>query len=99
MKKLLPFLYMLSAMLLLVILSGCSSTGYSGGASYHYNNSWEYDNYYRAGVNNYYNRAEVRENVRSEAGTRSRDTGAARAEGAGGAARAGGGGRGGGGRR
>ena len=80
----------MSFTLLLAIVTGCSSTGYSGGAGYYHQNSWDYDNYYRSGVNYHYNRVETRDNVRSEVGTRT-----------GGAGHAGGGrgGGGGGGRR
>ena len=89
MKRMTPFLYMIFTALLMIILAGCNSTGYSGSSSYYHRNAWEYDNYYRSGANHHYNRSAARANVRSEAGTR-----------AGGAARAGGGGRsGGGGRR
>jgi len=96
MKKMIPFLYMICVALLLSIITGCSSTGYGGSTSYYHRNAWEYDNYYRSGVNNHYNRSAARSNVRSGAANRS--GGAARA----GAARSGGGGRaggGGGGRR
>lgn len=70
MKKILPFL--LPAALLLTIATGCSSTGYSGGSSsYYHRNAWEYDNYYRTGVNHYYNRPEARANARARASDRS----------------------------
>ncbi|MGI9536594.1 MAG: hypothetical protein ACR2PB_05960 [Desulfocapsaceae bacterium] len=95
MKLLLPFFYVTCIVLLMTVVSSCSSTGYSGysgGASYYHRNSWDYDNYYRSGVNRHYNRSATRANVRSTAGSRS---GAARA----GAAARSGGGRGGGGRR
>ena len=88
MIKMTPILYMLFATLLMIVITGCSSTGYSGGASYNHRNTWEYDNYYRSGANRHYNRSEARKNVRSEVGTRT-----------GGAARSGGGRVGGGGRR
>ena len=93
MKLLIPLFYLTCIALLMTFLSSCSSTGYSGGASYYHRSAWDYDNYYRAGVNNHYNRSAQRANVRSEAASRS--GGAARA---GGAARSGAG-RGGGGRR
>lgn len=93
MKLLIPLFYLTCIALLMTVLSSCSSTGYSGGASYYHRSAWDYDNYYRAGVNNHYNRSAQRANVRSEAASRS--GGAARA---GGAARSGAG-RGGGGRR
>ena len=80
MKKMIPFLYILCVALLMSIVTGCSSTGYSGSTSYYNRNAWEYDNYYRSGVNHHYNRPAARANVRSTAGTRS-----------GGAARSGGG--------
>ncbi len=70
MNKMIFFLYLLSGALLLTIIAGCSSTGYSGSSSYYHRNVWEYDNYYRTGVNHYYNRPEARANVRARAGTR-----------------------------
>jgi hypothetical protein len=82
-----PILYMMFAALLMIIVTGCSSTGYSGGTSYHHRNSWNYDNHYRSGVNKNYNR--------SSGAARA---GAAARSGGGGGGRAGGGG-GGGGRR
>ena len=47
--------------LLLALAAGCSSTGSStvyGGHSttYYHSNSWDYDDYYRDGVNRDYNR-------------------------------------------
>ncbi len=84
MKKMIPFLYMICAVLLLSIATGCSSTGYGGSTSYYHRNAWGYDNYYRSGVNNHYNRSAAA----------NRTGGAARA---GAAARSGGGGRAGGG--
>ena len=93
MKRLIPLFYLTCIALLMTIVSSCSSTGYSGGASYYHRSAWDYDNYYRTGVNNHYNRSAARANVR--AGAASRSGGAARA----GAAARSGGGRGGGGRR
>lgn len=87
MKKMTPFLYMMCAALLMIIVTGCGSTGYSGSSSYYHSNAWDYDNYYRSGANHHYNRPAARASVRSEVGTR------------GGAGRSGGGGRGGGGGR
>ena len=92
MKILLPLFYMTIITLLLTISAGCSSTGYSGSSAYYHRNAWDYDNYYRTGVNRYYSRPAARANVRSDVGSRS---GAARA----GAAARSGAGRGGGGRR
>ncbi len=89
MKKIIQFLYVVCVALLLTTITGCGSTGYSGSSSNYHGNSWRYDNYYRSGVNNHYNRSAVA----------NRSGGAARA---GAAARSGGGGRaggGGGGRR
>jgi hypothetical protein len=86
MKRMTPFLYMMCAALLMIIVTGCSSSGYSGSTSYYHRNAWDYDNYYRSEANHHYNRPAARANVRSEAGTR-----------AGGGGRSGGGG--GGGRR
>ena len=96
MKKTIQFLYVMCVALLLSTITGCGSTGYSvssgyyhGNSSYYHGNSWRYDNYYRSGVNNHYNRSAAA----------NRSGGAARA---GAAARSGGGGRaggGGGGRR
>ncbi len=92
--KLLKLLFYLTCIaLLMTFVSSCSSTGYSGGASYYHSNAWEYDNYYRSGVNRYYSQPAARANVRAEAASRS--GGAARA----GAAARSGAGRGGGGRR
>jgi hypothetical protein len=88
MKRMTPILYMLFAALLMIIVTGCSSTGYSGGTSYYHRNAWGYDNYYRSGASRHYNRPAARANVRSEVGSRT-----------GGAARSGGGRSGGGGRR
>jgi hypothetical protein len=67
MKKMIQFLYIACAMLLLTIVTGCSSTGYSGSSSYNHRNSWDYDNHYRSGVNRNYNRSPARANVRSGA--------------------------------
>lgn len=93
MKIVIPLFYFTFITLLLTILAGCSSTGYSGSTSYYHRNAWEYDNYYRSGVNRYYNRPAARADVRSD--VRSRSGGAARA----GAAARSGAGRGRGGRR
>lgn len=93
MKTRVPFFYLACGALLLAVCAGCSSTGSYGSSSYYHRNAWEYDNYYRSGVNRYYNRPATRANVRSEIGTRS--GGAARA----GAAARSGAGRGGGRRR
>ena len=71
MKRMIPFFYIMCAALLMSIVTGCSSTGYSGSTSYYHRNAWEYDNYYRSGVNHHYNRPASRANVRSKAGTRS----------------------------
>ena len=79
--------YLLFGTLMLTILTGCSSSGYSGSSTYYHHNVWEYDNYYRSGVNHYYNRPAVQADVRARTATRS-----------GGAVRTGGA-RGGGGRR
>ena len=84
MKRMIQFLYIMCAALLMSIATGCSSTGYSGSTSHYHRNGWEYDNYYRSGVNHHYNR--------SAAANRS-----GRATRAGAAARSGGSGRGGGG--
>jgi len=89
MKKIIPFLYVMAAALLLTIVTGCSSTGYSGSSSYYHENSWGYDNYYRSGVNRNYHRSEARAHAVSRSGA---------GRGGGGAGRGGGGG-GGGGRR
>ncbi len=71
MKRMIPFLYMMCAALLMTIVTGCSSTGYSGSNSYYHRNAWDYDNYYRSGANYHYNRPAARANVRSEVNTRS----------------------------
>jgi len=68
MKKMIQFLYIVCTMLLLTIVTGCNSTGYSGSSSYYHRNSWEYDNHYRSGVNRNYNRSKARANVRSGGG-------------------------------
>ena len=91
MKIVIPLFYLTCIALLMTIVSSCSSTGYSGGASYYHRSAWEYDNYYRSGVNRHYNRPAARANVRS--GAASHSGGAARA---GAAARSGAGGAGGG---
>lgn len=92
MKIMVALFYMAFITLLMTISAGCSSTGYSGSSASYHRNAWEYDNYYRSGVNRYYNRPAARANVRSDVRSRS---GAARA----GAAARSGAGRGGGGRR
>lgn len=71
MKKMTLILYMMFATLLMIIVTGCSSTGYSGGTSYHHRNAWGYDNYYRSGANRHYNRPAARANVRSGGAARS----------------------------
>ena len=71
MKKIVLFLYIIYATLLLTILTGCSSVGVSGSSSYYHHNSWEYDNYYRSGANRHYNRTDAKAKVRSKASTRS----------------------------
>lgn len=70
MKKMIPILYMMFATLLMIIVTGCSSTGNSGGASYYRNNAWGYDDHYRSGVNRHYNRPAVRANARARGGRR-----------------------------
>jgi hypothetical protein len=72
MKRMTPILYTMFAALLTIIVTGCSSTGYSGGTSHYHRNAWEYDNYYRSGANRHYNRPAVRANVRSGRAARSR---------------------------
>jgi len=71
MKKMTTILYMMFATLLMIIVTGCSSTRYSGGTSYYHRNAWGYDNYYRSGANRHYNRPAARANVRSGGGGRS----------------------------
>jgi hypothetical protein len=85
MKPTILLFTILGGALLFLNLSGCSSTGYSGSASYYHTNAWDYDRYYRSGVNQHYNRSAARSSVRSEAANRT-----------GNAARSGGGRRGGG---
>ena len=70
MKKVTPILYMMFATLLMIIVTGCSSTGYSGGTSYSDRNAWGYDNDYRSGANRHYNRPAARANARSGGGRR-----------------------------
>ena len=58
--------------LVLLLLSGCGSAYYSGGAGYYggsryYRSSWDYDHDYRSRVNRYYNRADVRRAVHRNA--------------------------------
>ncbi len=86
MKKMIPLLCMICAVLLLSIVTGCSSTGYGGSTSYHHRNAWEYDNYYRSGVNNHYNRSAVanRSSGVTRAGAAARSGGGGRAGGGGG---------------
>ncbi|MFW2368888.1 MAG: hypothetical protein ACN4GW_20920 [Desulforhopalus sp.] len=68
MTKTIQILYVACAALLLTIVSGCSSSGYSGSSGYYHGNSsyyyrgnsWDYDRYYRSGVNRNYRRAEAR---------------------------------------
>jgi hypothetical protein len=62
MKKIIQFLYVVVAALLLSSVTGCSSTGYSGSysGSYYGGSSWGYDSYYRSGVNRHYNRSTTR---------------------------------------
>jgi uncharacterized membrane protein YgcG len=91
MKRMTPFLYMMCAALLMIIVTGCNSTGYSGSSSYYHRNTWEYDNDYRYRANDHYNRSAARANVRSDVGTRA--GGAARSGGGGGRGGGGGGGR------
>ena len=71
MKKMTPILYMMFATLLMIIVTGCSSTGYSGGTSYIHSNAWGYDNHYRSGASRHYNRPAARANVRSGGAARS----------------------------
>lgn len=71
MKKMLLFLYLMWTMLLLANVTGCSSTGYSGSTGYYHDNhrnSWNYDTYYRSGVNRNSNRAAASVHVRSGGG-------------------------------
>ncbi len=72
MKIMTPILYMMFATLLMIIVTGCSSTGYSGGTSHYHRNAWEYDNYYRSGANRHYNRPAARANVRARGAVRAR---------------------------
>ncbi len=90
MKKMIRFFYVVCATFLLTIATGCSSTGYSGGSSYHNRNSWDYDNYYRSGVDRNYERAAARAHVGS--GGREGGRGGGRGGGGGGGGRGGGGG-------
>ena len=83
MLKILPFFYMICLAFLLFFTAGCSSTGYSGNAGYYHRSGWDYDRYYRSGVNHHYNRPVARENVRSGAKARA----GARAGGRGGGGR------------
>lgn len=75
MKKMIPFSFMLCAVLLLALITGCGSTGNSGSyyntsSSYHHT-SWNYDNDYRSGYNDHYNRPAAKAHVISEGGARS----------------------------
>lgn len=66
MNKMKLFLYMIGTALLLATLSGCSSSGYYyGGSTTYYRNSWDYDRYYRSGVNRHYHRTDVRRSTNS----------------------------------
>jgi len=61
MKKMIRLLYVICVTFLLAIAAGCSSTGSSTGysgysATYYHGNSWAYDDYYRDGVRDDYNR-------------------------------------------
>ncbi len=72
MKKIKMFLFMIGAALLLSGLTGCGSTGYYGGSTTYYRNSWDYDRYYRSGVNRHYHRSNVNVNRSSRSVNRSR---------------------------
>jgi hypothetical protein len=60
MKKIIQLIYLMCAAILLTIVTGCSSTGYSGSSSYYSGSSWGYDSYYRSGVNRHYSRSATR---------------------------------------
>ena len=81
MKKIQVLLSMICIVLLSIILTGCSSSGYSGNTSvrYSYGNSWDYDRYYRSRVNHHYRRSEVRRSAgAAEVRTRARASRAGR---------------------
>ena len=60
MNKMKMVLYMIGTVLLLAFLTGCTSGVYYGGSSsYYHRNSWDYDRYYRSGVNRHYQRTNV----------------------------------------
>jgi hypothetical protein len=60
MNKMKMILYMIGTVLLLATLTGCTSGGYYGGSSsYYHRNSWDYDRYYRSGVNRHYHGTNV----------------------------------------
>lgn len=70
MIKVIQLLLLSCGVSLLMFAAGCSSSGYSGGASYYHGhsdyyrgNSWDYDRYYRSGVNRHYRRPETRARV------------------------------------
>lgn len=67
MKNIIRFFYVLCCALLLTIVTGCGSTGYSGSysSSYYGGHSWGYDSYYRSGVSRNYNRSVTRARVSS----------------------------------
>ena len=79
MKNKQVLLSMICTALLLFLLTGCSSSGYSGNTSvrYSYRNSWDYDRYYRSRVNHHYRHSEVRRSA-GAAGVRARGTRAGR---------------------
>ena len=70
MKKMISFLYLLCGALLPDHHSRMQFNGIQRKFRYYHRNVWEYDNYYRTGVNHYYNRPEARANVRARAGSR-----------------------------
>lgn len=60
MNKMKMVLYMIGTVLLLATFTGCSSSGYYyGGSTTYHRNSWDYDRYYRSGVNRHYHRTNV----------------------------------------
>ena len=66
MKKIKMFLFMIGTALLLTALMGCTSGGYySSSVGYSYGNSWDYDRYYRSGVDRHYYRSDVRRSTNS----------------------------------
>lgn len=91
MIKIVQVIYVAGAVLLMTSVIGCSSSGSGGSAGYYRGSSWDYDNYYRSGVNRHYRDSSNREHARSKAKSAGR--------GAAGGGRTGGGGRAGGGRR